>query len=85
MQTYKIFYTHLKGVHLYVYAQYVCICSEQSIAYFSQGPDEENTTSLLYPREKKLTKKAGEMVQWLGALVALAEDLGVAPSTHIDA
>ena len=85
MQTYKVFYTYLKGVHMYVYAQYVCICSEQSIAYFSRGPDEENTPSLSYSRGKKSTKKAGEMVQWLGAPVALADDPGVAPSTHIDA
>jgi hypothetical protein len=33
------------------------------------------------PKTKKL-KQAGEMAQWVRALVALAEDLGSVPSTY---
>lgn len=32
---------------------------------------------------KNIINKAGETVQWLGAIVALAEDLGSIPNTHI--
>jgi hypothetical protein len=63
-----------------MYKLYIHICIAHSIAYFSQGPDEEDITNL-YPREKKSIKAgAREMAQWLRALVALAEDLGVALS-----